>query len=229
MQAKFKVTRRKLLLCEGPHDAAFIRHFLRERSKGHADIDVQPVGDIGVTRGDTGFEEALANLPAADPRALLTNIGLIVDADENYDAQFKRVCAQIRKASSSKMAGGKYAVPKEAFKPTTRQPKLTVLMMPGPKRLGSIDTLLWDSICATPSAAQIVAAIDTACKSTAVHKWPNSPAAKARLRMYVALSHRKNPAISMAMLWDEAPSLIPTSHRVFDDLLRALNAAMDVT
>jgi hypothetical protein len=95
-------------------------------------------------------------------------------------------------------------------------------MLPKHSGRGGLETLLWKSVQGTTGYARARQATDDACTSAGVHKWEQSKHDKARIRILIALLHRKNPALALARAWDEAALLVPVESRTFDDLAQAI-------
>lgn len=217
-QAPFTMNR--LLLCEGTEDAGFLRALIAHRGLGA--IDVRPVVDLGKIGGTSGFSPALiASVVLRDFRKV-NSLGLVIDCDQHHRTSFDTLCEQIRIANQNPDVGGRFEIPAAPLIPTGGHPRLTVIMMPKQRGRGGLETLLWESIQNTAAYASARQATDDACNTVGIQRWGRSKHDKARIRVLVALLYRKNPALALARLWTEEPSLIPIDSPVFDDLAQAI-------
>jgi hypothetical protein len=69
-----------------------------------------------------------------------------------------------------------------------------------------------------------VACVEAACRCSGADRWSTSKLDKARVRLFLSLVCRKNPAVSFNNLWREFPSLIPMNQSAFTLVANFLRA-----
>jgi len=202
------LTKPYLILVEGPGDAAFFRHLIATRGIPE-EYDVLHPSDAGATgSGNSRFGEALdgfALIPGYDD---LRGILIVADNDDDSQASFANVQAQIRRTAAQ------HAVPPAPLEATKASLPIAVMMIPWTDEAGSLETL-----CA--SAAEAAYPLQAACAEefqscTGLDVWPASKRAKVMLRSIISAVHRRNPDLSLSFVWDDCPDVVPLRHTCFD-------------
>jgi hypothetical protein len=118
-----------------------------------------------------------------------------------------------------------WGVATEAEKKFAGDPSVAIWMWPSPGERGCLETLLWKVI---EKRHPIEAAcVEAACACSGANQWSISKYHKARVRCFLSLKHRSNPAISLSILWRDIPGLVPVTDTVFtpySDFLRMVSA-----
>ncbi len=86
-------------------------------------------------------------------------------------------------------------------------------MWPEPGVKGCFETVLWEIVERKyPAKAKCVAkAFDCA----AVKDWTISKLDKGKIRSFISMEYKKNPAIALSLLWRDAPEIFPVADRAF--------------
>jgi hypothetical protein len=140
----FTLTKRFVILCEGPADQVFFQKLLEYR--GIRDFDVPPHSELGKYWGVAGVGRtfrALAGYPAGYARLK----GVLVIVDGARSTTFRDVCKKIRE-------DGPFVAPADFVRPTA--PNVTAKQSPGHPsisimliplgRTGALETICADAI-----------------------------------------------------------------------------------
>lgn len=201
------------MLTEGIEDAALIRAVITHR--GLQPFDVSAVEDCGSVRGRSGFARAILGCEVISGFSNVQTVVLIADNNGDHIQAVADVCTQVREAKRLG-AARKWGIPTSPATFARGDPSTALWMWPAPGEEGCLETLLWRVITAVrPGDA---ACAEAACRCSGAHTWPLSKLDKARVRCFISITHRTNPALPLALLWRDAPALIPVSHSAFDPL-----------
>lgn len=187
---------------------------------GHLSFDVSPVIDIGEIGGDSGFAAAAIQ---CEPITGFTNVADVVilsDNDDNPQDSFDNVRKQIDDAKNMGDLSRNWG---QATTPTNKSPgdpSLSIWMWPSAGTPGCLETLLWSVVQNT--RAQEAACVEAALKCSGANQWPVSKLDKARIRCFLSLVCRRNPAITLGTLWRDAPTLISLNRNEFDPIYNYL-------
>jgi len=216
----------RLLLCEGIDDAAFLRALINHRALGG--FDVVPVRDAGGIAGVTGFRPALIGIISVTGFAGIKHVGLVADGDTHYNVTLSTVRRQIEAANGDPDVAGRYGVPAQAYQQANGNPRTTILMLPASNTAGAMETLLWPALGSNPAFNRAVGETEGACGTLGIlqgaNAWPPAQKAKAQVHAALALGHRKNPGISLSVLFRRNPNIVPLGHAAFTPLANALAA-----
>lgn len=215
------LTCERLIVCEGSKDEAFFRALIDQRGLGEYCLRV--TADASKKHGVDGFPDLLNALPTWEGAYRLRHIVLVADNDTNATAAFTKMRNAVASARPDADPPFRYGVPDRAMVTANGQPAtMTIIMMPKRGRRGTLETLLLESASSVPDAAQrIVAPVNRFADDVAAG-WPESPSAKLRMQALIGASFRKNPSISVSMLWSHAPRIVPLDHPCFDDVASVL-------
>lgn len=210
----------KLILGEGIEDASFARAFIAARGLREAEVDsVQDLGGVG---GNSAFEKTIAACEPIPGFNNVLDVVILADNDANPAESFENVRRQIENArngdSMSRRWGDATAVAVKA----AGDPSASIWMWPAPGEMGCLETLIWPIIEDTHPRES--ACVDAAFACATSDGWPHSKLHKAKVRCFISLIWRRNPALTLNLLWRDAPDLIPLNHSSLDDFERFLNA-----
>lgn len=202
-------------MCEGPADEAFIRAIMNYKGI-HKDFHIRNTSDRKtqdmITTGGIDFiGEVLQAFTTFRGFEIIKHVVIVVDNDENPNANFLKVCSQISGIKSlSPTVERKYAVPKEPYKRAKGDIDVTIITVPDKECIGNLETLCLPA--ARTAAVNITDCLSQYATCTGADKWKNKTKYdKMLLRSLLAASHQQNPAIGIGKIWNEAPHLIPLS------------------
>ncbi len=213
----------RFILGEGAEDAQFARALIKGRNLLSA-FDVSPNVDLASVGGNSGFETAITACEPITGFTAVTEVVLLADNDDDPNASFTAVCDQITDARSTGNVSRNWGVPSAPVIKAPGDPSVSIWMWPSPGQPGCLETLLWQVILTKyPKEAKCV---DSACRCAGTSAWRSvSKLDKARVRCFVALVYKRNPAIALSLLWRDCPKLVPVTDRSFkpfSDFLRAI-------
>jgi hypothetical protein len=220
MPKRGEFTHPRFVLAEGFEDGAFIRQLIEVRHL--QDFNVSPNIDIAQVGGNSGFEASIGACEPITGFTEVTDVVLVGDNDDNPKASFDSICTQLenaRKAGSIKRSWGSPTAP--ATK-AMGDPTVSIWMWPAPGEPGCFETVCWEVVKQKyPNDAKCV---DEVCACTGADKWPKTKLDKARIRCFLSLKCRGNPAIGLGLLWRDFPLLIPAAHKAFTPITHFLAA-----
>lgn len=210
-------TKTKLVICEGPEDAAFLQLLLRDRAI--SGFDVLPAN------GNGNFRQAM-NALRTNSRSYfnkLTDIVIVADNDDSPSARFNAVCDQIRAQFD---AAAVPQAPWQTSKRTaTRQQAISVVMIPDITSEGHLEALC--QLATYDADRKVGAAVNHFLDSLHADKWSSaSRRAKAWLRVNLAMRCERDPFVPLGHVFGETKHhhLIPVAHPSFDGLANFLKA-----
>ena len=216
-RGEFKENR--FVLCEGFEDSAITRGLIATASRHIPPYDVSPNHDLGTVPGNSGFEEAILGSAATRGFADVEDVVIVADNDDNPNAAFKNICDQITRAKQDGLSRN-WAIPKQPGVKEAGDPSVTVWMWPSAGNRGCLETVLWQLIQAKyPVEAACVSA---AIKCSGANSWPISKLDKARVRCFISLVCKRNPALALGLVWRDQPQLFPLTSAVFTSFARFL-------
>jgi hypothetical protein len=212
----FTFDENRLIIGEGPHDAAFFRELIKIR--GLPTANVICVSDHTKVRGRDGFKEILKVIRNVPGFHRISDIIIATDSDNDADASFRYVCDLIANVPDPEPPESphKYPVPTSPHLKAFGTPSITILMTPWHNRNGALETLCFDA--AGRSKASAVACVDSFEKCSGTLMWAEQKRAKLRLRCLLASTYEKGPDIGFGMVWQTDPSLIPLNDTAFDQI-----------
>jgi hypothetical protein len=206
----------RVVIAEGEEDAAFVRALLAAYSN-LPPFDVSPTIDVGQVGGSSGFETAIM---AADAFAGFSGVSDVVIVADNDDPaiSFNSILQQLQRAKISGNLSRNWGEPTAPMVKAPGDPSVSVWLWPGQGRHGCLETLLWQAV--KSRYRRIAACVDQAIKCANIGTWPVSKLDKARVRIFIALTLRESPAMSLARLWSQFPNLIPVKSSQFREFLQ---------
>jgi hypothetical protein len=197
-----------VLVCEGKADDCFFRKIIDERRL--QSFNVIPAN------GFEGIERALKGI-RADPAGFVKMRGVLIAADsrDEPNATFDKVATMVRRAG--------YAVPEAPLEVTNETPRMAVMLIPGPTRVGSLETLCVDAIIGDRAWLRDCIDAFLGCGELDALNWTPEKLSKARFCALVAATFRHDPsrATSLAFSANEkrgVPQMISTRARCFDEI-----------
>jgi hypothetical protein len=222
MPARTSFTQPRVIISEGEEDAAISRALLASHLASVQQFDVSPVIDIGGTGGNTGFQRAIISADAMSGFSGVSDVVLVADNDDPATS-FTMIVAQIRSALASGLSR-QWAVPTVPYVKAAGDPSVTIWLWPAQGQAGCLETLLWQLITAQTANRAAVRCVDQAVACAGIGGWPLSKLDKARVRCFIALTHRKSPAVPLARVWLHYPSLIRIRSTQFTPFLQLLRS-----
>lgn len=204
----------RLIICEGPDDAAFLHHFITQRNLRRCHIR-----HTGKSRhsagGNTKFDDALRNAKLNPEFGKIQRILLISDNDLAPEKSFKAVQRQVENAG--------FGVAQAELVPNAHNPTVTIAMVPLNGAQGNLECLL------LASARSRSVPIDDQVREfeAAIHAddWDVSRNGKMRLRVSLA-ARCVDPFVSLGNVFADKryrqADLIPLGHTSLHPLRQIL-------
>jgi len=173
------IKKEKFLIVEGRDDEEFFGTYLEKLKI----IDVQVAGIGGKTR-----IRAILKALRTDPLFnRVTSLGIIRDADDNYDAAFQSIQNGLKDAG--------LPIPRNALIQTKTSPKVTVMILPSKGLSGALEDICLESVKDNP-AMLCVDDYFKCLEAKGVYK-SKEHLAKAKVRVF--LSSCKDPTLSLGI------------------------------
>lgn len=210
-----------LLLCEGIEDRSFLRALIGGRNLGP--FDVKTASDICGDAGKGAFSKALEYAVPITGFGNIERIGIIADADNHYRKTFNDICDQIKKANENSNVAGRFSIPAAPYQLSGGKPRIMIVLFPAQNRRGALDTLLWGAIQDMKIFAGKLHCIEESVDCADIRKWQKATLDKSRVRIALALSHKRSPAVSIRKIWLQYPDVIPIASEEFDEIAKAIS------
>jgi hypothetical protein len=211
----------RLIIGEGPHDAAFFRVLLANRKLPAAHIHFTE--ELSRMPGKSGFGESLARIRNLTGFSNLKHVVLVTDSDKNARGSFQEVADLVRNVRAPALGEPphSYPIPTEQHKRANGNPSITILMVPWKGKVGALETLCFEAaIRNRPAEAKCV---DQFAKCARTNTWSPQKRAKMNLRSLITSIHERNPDIGFGKIWEDAPDLIPISDTAFSQIAKFLS------
>ena len=145
----------------------------------------------------------------------LNHIVIVSDNDEDPNASFDNVCAQIANSNPEATPPVVYGVPDQPLKMEAGTPStISVLMLPWTGEKGNLELLCLEA--ASNAANPIAVCVDQFALCTGVDAWPGTKQSKMKLNSILASQNKKDPMIGLGNVWRDNRSLIPLTDPCFD-------------
>jgi hypothetical protein len=197
-----------ILVCEGKADYCFFQKIIDER--------VLQSFNVIPANGFDGIERVLKGI-RADQTSFMKMRGILIAADsrDEPNATFSRVATMVRRAG--------YTVPNAPLEIAAGMPQIAVMLVPGPTRAGSLETLCIDAIIGDRAWLRDCVDAFLGCGELDALNWTPEKLSKARFCALVAATFRHDPsrAASLAFSATErrgVPQMISTKARCFDEI-----------
>lgn len=212
----------RLILCEGPHDAAFFRQLITERALPDFHVRCDSAHP-----GKDGFGFALTGIGSLTGFQRIKHIIIATDSDNNPNDSFGHVIDKIKDSEYLDPATGrarKYQVmPKAPHVQAGNSPSLSVLLIPWLDRSGALETLCLEAAARNNETA--LACVYTHAVCTGADAWGAETAkAKMRLRALICSTYEQGPDIGLGNIWRDEPNLVPINDDAFDQIADFLSA-----
>jgi Protein of unknown function (DUF3226) len=223
MAKRESFTKPRFALCEGNEDAALVRGLIATKSRHISPFDVSPVNDLAEgAKGNSGFEIAAIGADGISGFEGISDIVVISDNDDDPTASFANVRAQLERAKMEGNLQYDWAIPTEPAIALSGAPSVSIWMWPEAGQPGCLETVLWRIV--EQKYQQEAACVDAALACAQADQWPISKRDKARIRCFISLRHRKNPALPLSLVWRDAPAIFPLSNAAFNPIAHFLAA-----
>jgi hypothetical protein len=150
----------RLIIGEGPHDAAFFRELVSDPGRAIPQFHVHCAEDLSDMPGKSRFSESLARIRNLSGFSNLTSIVLAVDSDTNARSSFDEVATMVRnvRAPEPHEPPVMYPVPTVQNRKVAGSPSITIMMIPGKGKVGALETLCFEAASRNiPASATCVA------------------------------------------------------------------------
>jgi hypothetical protein len=197
----------RLLICEGPEDERFFRHFIETRNLPR--FHIQSTGGRRKPAGNSKFGDALSKFQIERPKTFrqLKHVLIVADNDDHPEDNFKNVCQQVDGVF------GAGSAPANPLLASAATPAITILMIPWSGEPGHLEKLC--VAAAKDSDRGVGSNVDTFLAMIGADRWQSeSRRAKAWLRVNLAARCASDPFIPLGTIFDESRhnGLIPVGH-----------------
>ena len=213
------ITSPRVILCEGAGDRAFLRHLIEERELPSFYITYPAEGDHTQPGGRDGYTAKLKALRLMRGFDDVTDLIVIADNDDSPQRSFETVCELIEAAPG-------YTAPNAAEVPVGRNPRLTILMLPGDGLAGQLETLCLEACLDNwPELANCLNAFIQCNPSLAT--WDRGKQEKMKMRTLISSICSTDPNTSLTHAWSRTEQIIPLQHSCFDGIVNFLRSIGD--
>jgi hypothetical protein len=219
---RVEFTQPRFALCEGNEDAALVRALAESIPRNIKQFDVSPVNDLCDKKGKDGFEDAIIGSDALTGFDAVDDVIIISDNDDDPVASFRSVRAHLKKAIDESSVQRAWALPDAPGVRVAGSPSVSIWMWPRANVPGCLETVLWE-IVQRKYAVQ-AACVEAALRCSGANLWAVSKRDKARIRCFMSLMVKKNPAMTLSLLWRDQPQLFPVNSKEFTPVARFLAA-----
>ncbi|MCS6803702.1 MAG: hypothetical protein NZ823_00990 [Blastocatellia bacterium] len=130
-----QITESRLLVVEGKDEELFFEALIEHM--GLRNIQVLPVG------GKAKLRPSLKALALSPGFSQVVSLGIVRDADENATAGFQSVCDALKDAG--------LRFPDRCLSPAGSDPAVTVMILPGQNKAGTLEDLCLESVAQDPA------------------------------------------------------------------------------
>lgn len=216
----------RLLICEGKEEKALVSQMISEGLV--EDIDLFALGDASHAGGIGALADNLDALPALSGFHRISSIGVFVDNDSEPADAFSGVRRALQSVHNDVESGlhGRLSIPNQpAVKDASGPISVHTFFSPGRDRNGCLETLLLEvlqNICAAKLTCveELVMCSGIRGENPA---WAEQKIDKAKMRAALAIIYRKNPAVTLAMLWRNDPNVLPVSNPLLQPVVDFIN------
>jgi hypothetical protein len=216
----------RIIIAEGYDDAIFVDQLIRTPARHLPRFDIWANVELGSIGGNTGFTRSIMAADIKRDFHLVTDVLILADNEQTPTTSFRSICDQIRNARQNGNLKRDWAIPTQPASKEVGDPSVSVWMFPSAGAPGCLETLLWQAIENQGGHTANVACVNAACHCSGADQWPNkSKLAKAKVRCFLSLVCKDNPAVGFNDLWRDFPHLIPMNQAAFTpiaDFLRSI-------
>ena len=214
-------TQTRFILCEGFENSALVRALTDFPPRKLSRCDVSPNNDVGSVSGNTGFEKAIIGAEIIRGFEKSQHVVVVADNDDDPIRSFNQVNEQLKKAKDEGNIKRDWAIPTQPGVRTAGDPSVTIWMWPSIGQPGCLESLLWKIIEAEYQSTSLC--VEAALQCSGAHSWPISKLDKARVRCFMSIYCRINPALALGYAWRDVPDLFPLNHKEFDEFVKVLS------
>lgn len=213
-------TQKRFALCEGNEDAALIRALAGSVPRNIQPFDVSPINDLVDKKGNGGFEDAIISSDILTGFDGVDDVIIVSDNDDDPTLSFGRVRSQLKKAIDDANVQREWALPDAPGIRVAGSPSVSIWMWPSAGQPGCLETVLWQ-IVQRKYAAQ-AACVEAALLCSGANNWAVSKRDKARIRCFMSLMVKKNPALALSLAWRDEAQLFPVDSKEFTPVAQFL-------
>ena len=208
----------RLLLCEGPDDAAFFKLLIecRQLARFHVRYTRSNADPSG---GNSKFERTLRSVRLNRGFSKIRNILIVSDNDDNPDTSFKRIQKQIEQAAFG-------PAPAQELTPSMGRPAITVMMLPLGGDEGNLECVCLGA--ARNKNRRVAQHVDAFAALIGADDWPAGRRGKMWLRTSLAATCERDPFVALCSVFKDKrykkADLIPVMDRSFDRIANAIRA-----
>jgi hypothetical protein len=218
----FQLTKKFVLICEGPADQIFFKNLFDRRKIRNFDIPQHK--NIGGYYGWPSLGRTLRGL-AGDPGgyAQLKGIVVIADSGDNITITFNRICRKLKE-------DGPFGTPSAFIKPNgpyqiTRQPighpPISVMLIPE-SRSGALETLCVESVLRQKVWLKGCVETYLSCKQLDALNWRAEKRDKAKMQCIIAGLYKKDPNKGLGHLFSVRPAIVNFRSTIFTPLVKQI-------
>jgi len=224
MRRSEEFAQKRLIIAEGYDDAVFVTQLIRTAARNLPAFDIWANEELGSVGGNTGFKRAIMAADARRNFIAVEEVVILADNDMDPNKSFLSICSQIKNAKLTGNLSRDWAIPDKPGIKMIGDPSVSIWMFPSEAQHGCLETILWQAIRNQTGHAANVACVEAACRCSGSDQRPVSKLDKAKVRLFLSLVCRDNPAVSFNNLWRDFPSLIPMNQAAFTPLANFLRA-----
>lgn len=221
----FSLTKKFLLLCEGPADQIFFQKLFDSRKID--DFDIPEHEKIGSLYGWQALGKMLLAV-SGDPGGYGNLKGILIVADSCDDPvkSFKRVCSKIKTHGPY---GSHFLQPNSPLSVTKQiigHPPISIMLVPT-AGTGALETLCVAAIF--NKRAWLRSCVETylGCGQIKALQWPAEKRDKAKLQCAIAALNQKDPNKALKHMLKQKSAIIPFRSKVFTPLIKQVRKFLD--
>lgn len=208
----------RLLLCEGPDDAAFFNRLIEVRNLRRFEVRFTN-SKTDKTGGNTKFGLKLRAIKFNPAYDKIRNILIVSDNDTDPATSLKNVIKQVKQAEL-------LPAPIAELVASTSRPVVTIMMLPLGGQGGNIEYVC--SHVAKRKRPAMRAHIENFSAVVGAGQWTNSRRGKMELRAALAVTCERNPCVELVSVFQtpryRQDNLIPLTDNAFKPIVDILEA-----
>ena len=185
----------------------------------HAIEDIQvtfPTGKQGGGDGASRIGDCLKGIMAGSGARAIKTVVIVRDCDDSPGESFREARSDLESAQLD--------VPDRSAQFTDGDPRVAILMIPGPGASGTLETLLLEAIRGSAPELLDCANKFASCLD-APQSWSESKRAKMKLHALIAGCCKQDPARSLSWVWGKPGNPIPIGSAHFDEIAEFFKSA----
>jgi hypothetical protein len=223
----FSITKRFIILCEGPADQIFFEKLLTARKI--SDIDIPLHAKLGRHHGWQGLGRCWAAI-AGDPSgyAKLSGVMIIADTGDNATTTFNRILRKLAKDGpfDGTTSFIKPSAPYQLTRQNAGHPPISVMLIPR-GRAGALETLCVESVLGRKVWLEECLNSYLGCGKIEVLNWPAEKRDKARMQCINAVFYGKDPNKPLTHILTARPPVIWFRSKSFTPIVNEIRKFCD--